>query len=489
MTTSGLKLGWAEVDITPTRPVPLAGSFDTRISEGVRDPLSATAWAVEGGADHAVFVSCDLLAISDELRDAVRAHLKADEAGLDPMKVLLHATHTHTAPENRPSSTLIYGSSAGVELREIHANVMSVEEYVAFASERVAEAVHQAWASRSAGGIGYGMGYAVIGRNRRWIDAQGRGTMHGLNESTADRFRHIEGYEDHSLNIIATYDGDNRLTGLVVNLACTAQVPGESHPYLIGADVWYEARRELRSRFGDSIFILPQCSAAGDQTGHIQFDKQAESRMLRLQGRNKRQDVAHQIANAIEEILPAVSREVDTALPLRHLVEAVNLTANLLTEEDVRLAEQEAQEWEVQYERGKEKLAQQPELRQNPRWYKSLTQAYRRMLWHRNVVSRYEQQKQQPTLPAEIHVLRLGDMALASVPYEYYLDYGIQIKARSPATQTFLIQLAGSGTYVPSPRSLLGGGYGSTPASNPVGAEGGQELAEHLVREIRSLWT
>jgi hypothetical protein len=312
--------------------------------------------------------------------------------------------------------------------------------------------------------------------------------MHGLNETTADRFRHIEGYEDHSLNIIATYDADNRLTGLIVNLASTAQVPGESHPYLIGADVWYEARRELRSRFGDALFILPQCSAAGDQTGHIQFDKQAESRMLRLKEWDKRQDVAHSITNAIEDILPAIGRDVATCIRLQHLVGTVNLTANRLTMEEVQDAEREAREWESKYEQEKERLAQQPELRQHPRWYKQLTLAYRRMLWYRNVINRFERQKQHPTLPAEVHVLRLGDMAVASVPYEYYLDYGIQIRLRSPATQTFLVQLAGSGTYVPSPRSLQAGGYGSTPASNPIGADGGQELADHIVGAIKSLW-
>ena len=54
--------------------------------------------------------------------------------------------------------------------------------------------------------------------------------------------------------------------------------------------------------------------------------------------------------------------------------------------------------------------------------------------------------------------------------------------------QTFLVQLAGSGTYVPSRRSQAGGGYGSVPASNPVGAEGGRLLAERTIEVIRELW-
>lgn len=102
---------------------------------------------------------------------------------------------------------------------------------------------------------------------------------------------------------------------------------------------------------------------------------------------------------------------------------------------------------------------------------------------------RYELEKIQPRLPVEVHVLRLGDVAFATNPFEYYLDYGIRIKARSPAVQTFLVQLAGSGSYVPSQRSLAGKGYGSVPASTAVGPDGGTELAEWTVGQIKKLWS
>ena len=37
---------------------------------------------------------------------------------------------------------------------------------------------------------------------------------------------------------------------------------------------------------------------------------------------------------------------------------------------------------------------------------------------------------------------KLRDVAIATNPFELFLDYGVQIEARSPAVQTFLIQLA-----------------------------------------------
>ena len=110
------------------------------------------------------------------------------------------------------------------------------------------------------------------------------------------------------------------------------------------------------------------------------------------------------------------------------------------------------------------------------------------MKWLQEVAKRYKRQKTESTMPAEVHVVRLGDVAMATCPFEYYLDFGIQIKVRSPAVQTFLVQLAGKGTYVPSPRSVQGGGYGSIPANNPVGPEGGQQLADYIVKTMRFLW-
>ncbi len=65
----------------------------------------------------------------------------------------------------------------------------------------------------------------------------------------------------------------------------------------------------------------------------------------------------------------------------------------------------------------------------------------------------------------------------------------MRIKARCPATQTFLVQLAnGSNGYMPPYRSTLGGSYGAEPASTQVGPEGGQELVEKTLGIISGMW-
>jgi hypothetical protein len=111
------------------------------------------------------------------------------------------------------------------------------------------------------------------------------------------------------------------------------------------------------------------------------------------------------------------------------------------------------------------------------------------MKWLEGVQKRIVLEQTQPRLPVEVHVLRVGDTAFASNPFEYYLDFGVQIKARSPAVQTFLTQLTGAGTYIPTRRAIAGKSYGAVPASTPVGPEGGQELVEWTVRTLQALWT
>jgi hypothetical protein len=67
----------------------------------------------------------------------------------------------------------------------------------------------------------------------------------------------------------------------------------------------------------------------------------------------------------------------------------------------------------------------------------------------------------------------------------------VRIQARSPATLTCIVQLAGrgtSGTYLPTFRAVEGGGYSAVIQSNVVGPEGGRMLVDESVRMLEGLW-
>jgi len=113
----------------------------------------------------------------------------------------------------------------------------------------------------------------------------------------------------------------------------------------------------------------------------------------------------------------------------------------------------------------------------------------RRGDWLQATVDRYRTQDKEPTFTVEVHVLRIGDIAIATNPFELFQDYGTQIKARSKAEQTFVIELTGGwGRYLPTARAVAGGGYSAVVQSSMVGPEGGQVLVDRTVDMINAMW-
>lgn len=480
MSAASLSVGWGHETLTPDQPVFLAGQFHARLSEGVMDPVTCTALALRASdGEHLVMVSLDLVTIADALRDAVRARL--DLADLEPMKVVLNATHTHTAPECRPivANAANVSGQMGVELVG-----MSPDDYIEFAADQIAAAVTSAWTSLEPGGVSFGLSHAVVGHNRRWTSFDGVSTMYG--NTNTHEFSHIEGYEDHSVNLLAVYDADDKLTGLVVNVACPSQV--SEGLYQVSADYWHDTRLELKQRLGDGLMVLGQCSAAGDQSPHHIVCKAAEQRMMDLSGRSRREEIAVRLADAVEKVLPLLANAIDHDPPMVHRVEALGVPRRALTEQDVADALDEAKGLRERYEAAMAELEANPAKREEQRWYVQATSAFRRARWCEAVAARFEEQQETPELPIEVHVVRLGDLAIATNPFEYYLDFGMQIKARSAAVQTIVVQLAGPGTYCPTSRAVSGKSYGAIPASTPVGPEGGKFVANRTVELIAGCW-
>ena len=93
-----LKIGWSEIDITPTKKVSLVGQFAERISEYVEKPLTATAMAIDNGVEQAIICSTDLVGVSIELTKKIREKIEKDNTEIDTKKVIIGAIHTHTGP-------------------------------------------------------------------------------------------------------------------------------------------------------------------------------------------------------------------------------------------------------------------------------------------------------------------------------------------------------------------------------------------------------
>jgi hypothetical protein len=171
-----------------------------------------------------------------------------------------------------------------------------------------------------------------------------------------------------------------------------------------------------------------------------------------------------------------------------HRMEIVELSRRMIGIEDVNNALKESETYKEQYNKLLLEIQRNPDIKQKPRWYTDISRIYTLMKRGQSVKERFELEKVQPKMPVEVHVVRIGDVVIATNPFELYLDYGMRIKGRSPAVQTFLVQLTGSGSYLPPSRSVAGGSYGAVPASTLMGPEGGQELVEKTLEIINSIW-
>jgi len=448
-----LLVGTATANVTPERPVALQGQLHTRIAKAVDAPVMAAVLALEsceGGkpVDQAIAVSCDLAFVPNAIVEQLRKRVKDRLAGFDGMKLFVSATHTHTAPVLEEGFYEIPKEG-----------VMQPPEYVQFLLDRVSEAVVKAWESRKPAAVSWGLGHAVVAQNRRTVYADGRAQMYGSTDR--QQFRGIEGYEDHGVESLFFWNRDKKLIAAAVNVACTAQeVEGKS---TLDADFWHEVRANLQERYGKDLAVLGWIGAAGDQSPHLMYRKKAEERMLTLRGLTRKQEIARRICQAVDEAYEGAQKDLHPDVRLVHKVQQLKLPVRKVTDEEMAAAKAKVESYS-----------------------KARNQAM--ASWHQDVVDRHERQKTNPLFDVEVHVLRLGDVAICTNPFELFTDYGIQMKARSKALQTFVVQLTGWGIYLPTERAVRGGGYSAIIESNIVGPEGGQMLVERTVEQINALW-
>jgi len=318
-----------------------------------------------------------------------------------------------------------------------------------------------------------------VGHNRRVVYADGHAQMLGNTNDPA--FRHVEGYEDHAVDILCFYDDQRRMKATAITLACTAQMSqGET---VVSADFWHDARELLRQRYGKELCVLGFCAPAGDQCPHLSYRKKSESRMDQLRGLTRTQELGRRIANAFFDVADVMAKDSRDDVPLIHLVRQVDLPTRIVTDAEYAIAKKVCADIDGKKERGT--------------W-----DAWVRRLYG-GVCERYLDQKKnrKRVFSMELHVLRLGDVAIATNPFELYVDYGVQIEARSAADQTILIQLASTGRedgyYVPTPRAVAAGSltespmnnYSATVMTNVVGPEGAQVLVDRTVEAINGLWS
>jgi neutral ceramidase len=111
--------------------------------------------------------------------------------------------------------------------------------------------------------------------------------------------------------------------------------------------------------------------------------------------------------------------------------------------------------------------------------------------WAREVVLLHEANKVEPEVTAELQALQVGPVVFLSNGGEYFCQFGLNIKERSPFPFTYVVELAnGCIGYVPTAEAMgpQGGGYEPRMAmSSRLVPEAGQMIEDASVELAQSL--
>ncbi len=396
MTKHTLHAGVEQVDITPPLGVEMCGygPYEKRKCTQVLDPLYARALWLQSGDSDLLIIAADVCTIDRSTRDRITSAL-AQTPGIDPARVLIAASHTHSGPAMQP--LIAWGK---VE-----------DSYLGTFVERVVRAARQAHADLQP---------ATLGCARARVESVGINREHPT-----------FGVLDPAAQLMRVNRTDGSALAIVYNYAAH---PVTRYPFTsrLSADWPGLVNASLRERFDGAMPIFLQ-GCAGDINGHdVIFQRRDVERMQAISDSHTGEvarRVLQQITPALERIaceaasgLDARLRDIDLPLgtvdadEMRRLIDANAKAAEQLTLADLRPLHQRMlneTEEEVQWRQARY----------------TVDYATRQL----DVLNRTP-----ATMPAPVQVMRIGEAAIVVWPAEVFVELGIELRQRSQTPMTFV---------------------------------------------------
>jgi len=237
-----LRAGAAKIDITPKKPVRMAGyGGRTGLSKDVHDPLSARVVAFENDDKRLVLVSTDLIGFYNGTAEHVRNAI-LDEFKLKPSEVFLSAIHTHSGP------------SLTVDKKKGHANNL---EYTDNLKTTLIEVIHKALNNMGPVQTGVGVGYCPIGANRRELTISANGA------SSIRLGRNPYGPTDKQVLVMKVARPDGTVVAATFDYATHATCLGGKN-YTISGDVLGLAEQFVEKILGGETIAPAFAGASGN---------------------------------------------------------------------------------------------------------------------------------------------------------------------------------------------------------------------------------
>src|SRR5687768_11079805 len=450
----GIKAGFGERDITPgigsERPGGYGKAFHTRF----HDPCKVRAAVFDNAADKAVIVAVDALFVPRSVVSKARADIKRI-TGIPTGAVMIAATHSHSSG---PVGMVQPGQfdTAPDDIRRLAYEDATFADagYLLRVTHEIVEAVRLANAALVPAQLGFGFGHedkAPFNRRMRMENGQ-TWTMPGAMNPD------IVGYAgpiDPQVGVIGAWDMGGKLIGSIVNFACHAT----TNPGGISANWIYYMEGTIQGALDSRAPVVFLAGPCGD-IGQVNSLSPHENRT----GEAWAEFIGRRVGAEAVKVLVSVPRGTDVPLDTRQKIRPIRRRAP--SAETITRAR-------AIVERGK----RPPDLSD---W-----------LFARETLMLTHLLKIEPAVEVEVQAVQIGPAVCVSNPAEYFVEFGLEIKQRSPFPFTFVVELANGGVgYVPTDEafSASGGGYETrlTFYSN-LEISAGRQIAEASVALTKEL--
>ncbi len=433
--------GAAAVDISPrTLPAIRNGGFLQATSERVDDPLHARCLVLADGNETIAIAIVDSCMFPTDVCDAIKLGVEK-RCGIPTNRILVSATHTHTAP-----SVMSYCLGTGRD-----------ESYTEFVVPRVVSGIVAAFENLQPAKIGWtSVSVPELTNCRRWITRKDRVGKDPFGARTVRAMMHPgylnpdyvcpAGPIDPELSVISvvTVDKDRPLC-ILANYSMHYFGGGAG----FSADYFGEVAAALESKFthedADFVGIMSQGTSGDLHWMNYARPKRPLSRS----------EYATQVCQQISLAQQQIQHRRDVTLAMAESRFRLNR----------RLPDSERLAWAKPIN---EQRGDQPP---------------------RNQVEVYAQQAawidQNRDAEVVLQAVRIGELAITAMPNEVYGITGLKLKQQSPLPNTFNLELAnGAEGYIPPPEQHRFGGYTTWPARSA----GLEEQAEpKIVEAVLSL--
>ncbi|MFN0125549.1 MAG: LamG-like jellyroll fold domain-containing protein [Verrucomicrobiales bacterium] len=431
-----LKAGAAVVDVTPVQfPVVVNGGILSSSASKATSRLYARAIVLDDGRERLAIMVADSCMMPRELLDEAK-QLTSQRTNIRPERILISATHTHSAPASM--------GALGTEAEPT---------YVPFLREKLAAGVAAAAANLEPARVGWAVTNAAeFTALRRWIirpdrietDPFGNPTVRANMHAGAnwDNVTGESGPEDPDLSLISFQSLAGRPIAVLANFSMHYYAGVEPLNY----DYFGLFCEGLQTRIGggnrDNDHGKP---ADADHPSFVALMSHGCS------GDIWRRDYT--------KPAPAPDQQVTIENYTRGLVDlAASAYGTIAYRADAGLAMAESR-MELKYrvpDKQRLQWAQQIVAAMGDRPPRTTEEVYAR-----EQVLLHERQ----STSIVVQALRIGDIAIASTPNETYALTGLKLKLQSPLPRTMVIELANGGDgYIPPPEQHFLGGYNTWPA-------------------------